>query len=94
MTNGRLWHVVALVPLLCGVSCAKQVSAEEARRKADEYARTEWNLDDLRRINVDTVEQPHNWVVTYTAKGQAAGGPLVLGVEKKSGRVYFIAGGQ
>ena len=86
--------MAALVPLLWGLSCANEVSAEEARRKADEYARSEWNLHDLRRINVETVEQPHNWVVTYTAKGKATGGPIVLGVDKKSGRVSFIAGAQ
>jgi len=85
---------VLLLALLSAASCSREVSASDARQSADEFAKTHYSLDDHRLIDVTTVEKPAEWVVTYSAKGQALGGPVIIGVDKKSGRARLIEGAQ
>jgi hypothetical protein len=84
----------ALVAFAATASCSGDVTASEARRKADEYVRTEFNVADTRLWNVETTEKRASWVVTYSAKGEALGGPLIVGVDKKTRRAHLIEGYQ
>ena len=69
------------------------MSAAEARGKADEYVSTEFNM--ARDMwNVQTVEHADRWVLTYSANGDALGGPVVIGVDKHTGRAHLIEGYQ
>jgi hypothetical protein len=74
----------ALLALLMA-SCSGGIDAREARQRADEYVRTQFNVTDIRLLKVETTEKPTDWVVTYSAKGEMVGGPLVIGSTKGRG---------
>ena len=51
-------------------------------------------MENLGLFNVRTVEKQNEWEVTYWGKGEAMGGPLIIGVDKETGRTRLIGGGQ
>ncbi len=83
---------LSAIPIVAG--CSRELTPNEARRSADEYVRTQFNVKDFRPLNVTTAEEPEGYVVTYSAKGEALGGPLVIGVNKKTGLAHLIEGYQ
>lgn len=85
---------VIVVALFLTASCSRELSASEARQRADEFAASQYNLTDFRLVKVETAERRTIWVVAYSAKGNVIGGPLIIGVDKGSGRAYLIGGGQ
>ena len=74
-------HAVVLGMLIAS-GCSNDRSAA-ARKAADDFVRTEYSLD-LRNVKVEVREEKKTWVVTYSAKGEALGGPLVVGVNKRT----------
>ena len=91
---GRKPDWLALVALAFAAGCSGQLSSSEARRKADEYVGKQFNLTDFRLVSVETNERPSSWVVTYSAKRDVLGGPLIIGVDKQTGEAHLIKGYQ
>jgi hypothetical protein len=86
--------LLAILLTLATAGCSGPVSEAEARKTADEYARTHYSLDDRSIVNVEIAEEKEAWVVTYSAKGQAFGGPLIIGVNKYTGKPQSLGGAQ
>jgi hypothetical protein len=91
--SGMQRRALTLV-LLLAASCSADISAAQARQKSDEYVRSEFNVRNFGRLNVQTAEHANGWVVSYSTKGEALGGPLVVGIDKKTGRAHLIEGYQ
>ena len=45
-------------------------------------------------VDVNETETSRDWVVTYSAKGEALGGPIVIGVDKDTKEPRLIEGHQ
>jgi hypothetical protein len=70
------------------------VTAREARQKADDYVQSQFHVNDFSKIDVRITESATSWTVIYSARNEGIGGPLVIGVDKKSGRTYLVEGFQ
>lgn len=84
---------MALV-LACAAGCSRGLTEAEARQRADEYARSEFSMK-VETQRVQTVEKPDSWEVSYSPyspKGEAVfGGPLIIAVDKNSGKARLVA---
>ena len=70
--------------------CSRELTAKQARMKADEVAGSEFHIADFDGLRVVTTEKPSRWEIGYYGGKDAAGGWLVLGVDKETGRVEVL----
>lgn len=79
---------------LAAPGCCSDLTAEEARRKADAFVRAEYNMQDLNLFEVHELEKSHRWEIIYSPKGEAAGGVTIIGVDKQTGQTRPLGGSQ
>jgi hypothetical protein len=72
--------------LLCFhlAACGPQGPSSDMRRAADEEVKREFSSIDIERLQVEAKENRYTWEFYYTGGPDAAGGPIIVIVNKKT----------
>ena len=77
------------------VSCGSRLlTAEQAKVIADEFVKSEFHVHDPGRLNASISDLSDKWQITYSAPDQMIGGPLIVQIDKRSGKAVLTSGGQ
>ena len=78
--------------LLCFhlTACGPEGPPSKMRQAADEAVKREFSTIEIKRLQVEAKENPSTWEFYYSGGPDAAGGPIIVTVNKKNGEVQQL----
>ncbi len=95
MTSQLFEHALVAVLSISLLACGRRADTpEQAKSLANHHVKEAYSLDDLNIVDVSVADEGPRWKVTYSAKGEALGGPIVVEINKNTGEIENSYGAQ